>query len=252
MRGLFGALALSLLAMLSLASPSPARADIQNDVFQVLCMPELDVLEVRELNILGEAAHKAIEESNEQLAKRYELYVPKWHGNLEGDSDDPIFGIRPTRFECRLSPGLVELIILPEPLPSNFRNVYSIAVTLRVAGHLVIDDLPFFPCAVGGPISRLMFNAGEGYFTLDGQFGGIRLRSTEPKRAFDDMWRLIFTKANGLHALQQEALDWHAPTPKALTMGDLDYAGIDYDNGEGRQWRCRYNGPGSPESRRPP
>lgn len=250
MKLVFSALVIACVAILSSAAPRFARADIQNDVFQVLCMPELDVLEVREIRIHGETAAKAIARHDEHLVSNYHLYTPRWHANLEGGSDHPNFGIRPTRFECRLSSGLAELVILPEPVPYNLLHVDSIAVTLNLDGRTIVDDLPFFPCAVGGPITGLLYNATEGYITLDGRFGGVRPRSSDPKRAFDDTWRLIFVDAKGLHALQQEELDWHAPTPTALTMADLDYAGIDHDSKEGRDWRCRYDGPGSPESRK--
>ncbi len=133
MRSPLVALALVFLALLLFASPRPARADVQNDIFQVLCMPELDVLEVRELHYLGQTVRDAIKQRNENLAKTYGIYAPKWNVRAVVGPDGTLDDIRSARFECSLSSGLSELDLTPLWLPQSSGR-YSVSLTLRVAG----------------------------------------------------------------------------------------------------------------------
>ncbi|MGD9537025.1 MAG: hypothetical protein AB7P52_04645 [Alphaproteobacteria bacterium] len=238
----------------ALMAAGPARADISSDIFQVLCMPELDVIEVRELWIQGETAFKAIERPNEQLKEAYGIYAPKWHDTRQLTWDDMRSTDLRTRFECRLSTGLVELTLLPEPLPPHGWGVdASIAVTLTVAGRMIVDDVPFALCENGGPITSLLYNATIDHLVLTGQFGGKR---PEPPYAglagFTDIKRRFSVEPDGLYAAEERSVGWrvrHGP----LQATDIDYIGIDYDRGEGIELQsCRpeFVGPSMPESRK--
>lgn len=230
-----------LVAALGTLEPSrAARADIQNDVFQVLCMPELDVLEVRQLDVTQEAARRFIKQHDQAIADARHLYVPDWHARLDVDPADPSYGIVPTRFDCPLASGPAELVILPEPIP-ELGN--SIAVTLRVNGKIVVDDVPFILCAKGGPITGLTYVASMTGLIVAGNFGGTWLDEAPREKILDAIRRSFH--------VEPSKGSWGRPLEQGrLRPIDIDYHGIDYDKGEGPEAEtCRYKGPGSPRSR---
>lgn len=214
----------------SLAPARVARADIQNDIFQVLCMPELDVLEVRELDYNGETVYRAIKQRNENLVTRYGIYSPRWNVRSVPGPDRPLIEAGSARFECSLSSGLGELTVYAEPLPQSSGH-FSIGISLRVAGRLLVDSVPFVLCRTGGPIRRFVYNAAEGYFTIEGRFGGLRDRPSDATVPLKNDWRLFFVESGGISALNDQQLGW-SYRPGALRSSDIDYAGLDYDNRE--------------------
>lgn len=91
--------------------------------------------------------------------------------------------------------------------------------------------MPFVLCRTGGPIRRFVYNATEGYFTIEGKFGGLRDRPSDATVPLKDDWRLFFVKDTRLSTLHDLQLGWHYRAG-ALRSSDIDYAGLDYDNRE--------------------
>ncbi len=236
--------ALGLSALLVVAALSAAHADEGGapapEIYQVLCLAELDVIEVRRLDIAPETAREFIARRDQAMADADKLYVPDWHARLDLEPTDPLYGIEPTTFKCPLTIGPAELVLLPEPV-EGYGN--SLAVTLTVNGKLIVDDVPFRLCATGGPITRLTYNAHIESIELTGQFSGARLTGAESESVFDATNRYFgFDPKSG-----------RAPgllKPKKLRPSDIDYDNVNEDAGGSAVTKtCRYRGPGSAKGR---
>jgi hypothetical protein len=197
------------------------------------------VIEVRRLDVAPETAREVVARHDEKLAAANDLYIPDWHARLDRDSTDPSYGIEPTTVTCRFAVGPAELVLRPEPIEGYGS---SLAVTLKLKGKLIVDDVPFRLCARGGPITGLTYNAHAEQIVLVGRFSGTWLEGAELSAVFNATDRYF-------HFDRKE----HGPGD-LLTAGlrpkDVDYNGIDYDAGEGSTAEaCRYDGPGSPKRR---
>lgn len=156
---------------LLLAAIGAARAEDPTatapEIYQVMCLPELDVVKVRRLDVAPETAREMVARRDEKLAAANNLYVPGWHANPDHDPTDPGYGIEPTTFKCQLGIGPAELVLLPEPI-AGVGN--SLAVTLKVKNKVIVDDVPFRLCAQNGPIIGLTYDAYTERIMLDGRF----------------------------------------------------------------------------------
>lgn len=244
MRSLAPALGLALgllIAALGAAPPAPAGDLLPPpEIYQVLCAPEIDLIEVRRLDVAPETAREVVARRDEKLAAANNLYVPDWHAHLDRDSNDPGYGIEPTTFKCPLGIGPAELVLLPEPI-EGLGN--SLAVTLKIKGKLIVDDVPFRLCAHGGPITGLTYSGYTERIMLDGRFGVDWTNLKELSDVFNavSVW-YYFNPKNG------------APGGNRLKAGlrprDVPYNGIsDNAREHATAEACRYDGPGSPKRR---
>jgi hypothetical protein len=244
-------MALAIFVLVGLGSTGSLRAQEFNsiNVYQIVCIPELDLLEVRQLDFDGlDTPGRAIEHRRAIFEPR-NLYSPHWHVRFNYYDLDPDFGIEPTTFTCPLSSGLAELVVLPEPLPHRTVSI-SIAVTLRVGDRLIVDDVPFGHCVIEGPIVRLTYNAADRSLALE---EGLNEPWSYSSRTFhnDPFYpnRLTFLVADtGLRSLEPARVGW---TVKAEPLRAVDiYSDFDEAERAGRaDDACRYHGRGSPESR---
>ncbi len=194
MKLMFTVLAVAFGALALLAPTKDARADpiAWGDMYQVQCIPELDVMELRAVSVRGKRAQRVADRPDKRLQDEHGLFSPRWYYSTgsEVDRNDPErvpnntndFVRAPVRFSCTLSTGLVELVILPEPLVEFIvsggewwkpvgDDIQSISVSFRIAGRLILDDIPFHRCEDDAGISRLFYNAAENRFSLTGRFG---------------------------------------------------------------------------------
>ena len=186
MKLLFAVMVLALGALALLAPTKDARADWWADMYQVQCVPELDMLELRPFNVNSKIAthaieqrNKSLEPHNERIEKEHNLYVPHWHYRDDDDSVRyDLHGNRiypggmarwSARFTCKLSVGLVDLVILPEPLSDESEWFESISVSMLVNDRLILHDIPFRRCEDNAAIYALVYQGGN--FLLSGRFG---------------------------------------------------------------------------------
>lgn len=280
MKLLLVALALILGALALIAPTRMAHADWWAEMYQVQCIPELDVLELRPFNVNSKIAVQAIiEQRNEPLEKQHGLYVPQWHYRFEDASEgvdsagavvfDPGGFFRwPARFTCQLSAGLVELVILPEPLTEIWHSddgslsgagerIESISISLLVAGRLILDDISFLRCEDGARIFKFFYTGG--YFTLSGTFGQEQpTDGATPSRPIRPATKYFWVgpalvdvnegsgsspPQNHQYAPPLRAQDVLGPLPARIDEGEED-------NDEG--YNCMYLGPDAPSPHRQP
>lgn len=207
---LFAVLGLVVAVLALLAPTKGARADpiVWGDMYQFQCVPELDVMELRAVSVRGKRAQRVADRPDKRLQDEHGFFSPRWYYSTgsEEDQNDPArvpnktndFVREPAHFNCALSAGLVELVILPEPLVVFAMSggewwkpvgddIQSISVSLRIAGRLILDDIPFHRCEDDAGISRLFYNAAENRFSLKGWFG--LLPGQEPRSSDADRYR---------------------------------------------------------------
>lgn len=280
MKWLLAVLALAVGALALIAPTKGARADWWAEMYQVQCIPELDVLELRPFDVNSKiAVQTIIEQRNERLEKQHGLYVPKWHYRFEDASEgvdstgavvfDPGGFFRwSARFTCELSAGLVELVILPEPLTEIWHSddgslsgagepMESISISLLVAGRLILDDISFRRCEDGARI--LNFSYTGRYFTLSGMFGQEQLTdhvapSRPKRRATKYFWvrPTLVDVEEGSGSSPPQVHQYAPPLRAQEVLGPLP-ARIgegEEDNDEG--YSCMYLGPDAPSPHRQP
>lgn len=96
----------------------PAQAGPRDafTVYRVICLSALDFFEIRQLEFESiDIRPKVIDRRKEELQKIHGLYSPEWYVRLDVKPTNPEYGIKPKTFECPLSTGLAELVVLPEP-----------------------------------------------------------------------------------------------------------------------------------------
>ena len=158
MRTLLAWLALVVGAFMFLLPIRAVWADAATHVFQVSCLPEINLFEIRDVGGTDEPTGLFDGAELDLTGKAPVLYAPERHVDLSGSPyqmedvpANPNYGIHSTRFECRLRSVEIELIVFPEPAHRAQSDVVrDIAVTLRVAGHTLVDDVPFYPCEESG------------------------------------------------------------------------------------------------------
>ncbi len=234
------------------AALGPARPALAGDllpppeIYQVLCLAELDVIEVRRLDVAPETAREVVARHDEALAAANNLYVPDWHAHLDRAPNEPGYGIAPTIFKCKFSVGPAELVLLPEPIEEHAN---SIAVTLKLKNKVIVDDVPFRLCAHGGPITRLIYHAAEEYVFLEGSFRSYQSASPEAQASLATYSRRANIDRFGGISLRNEATGGHSIRFGGLRTSDLDYAGVDFARIAAGARKCRFAGPGSPDAR---
>ncbi len=190
----FAVLVLVVAALALLAPTKDARADpiVWGDMYQFQSGPDLDVMELRAVSIRGEKAQRVADRPDKRLLDEHGFFSPRWYYSTGSDVDqnDPAripnktndFVREPLHFDCTLSAGLAELVILPEPLVIFIvsgdewwkpvgEDFQSISVSFRITGRLILDDIPFHRWEDDAGISRLLYNAAENRFSLKGRFG---------------------------------------------------------------------------------
>ncbi|MGD9536647.1 MAG: hypothetical protein AB7P52_13465 [Alphaproteobacteria bacterium] len=180
----FPALVFALAVLVLLPSMKSVRAGQQvwgDMLYQFQCLPELDVMELRGLGTLGGQVQGMPMHRRKHVQSLHGIFSPRWYYS---DSVERGFEREPAYFTCALSTGLVELIVLPEPLvefsllggdwwrPTD-NGTQSIAVTLRIAGRVILDDVPFYRCEDDAEISRLFYSAKGNGFSIKGRFGSL-------------------------------------------------------------------------------
>lgn len=236
--------------VLLVAAVGPARAEdpaaTAPEIYQVMCLAELVVIEVRRLDVAPATAREVVVRRDEAMAAANQLYIPDWHAHLDRDSNDPSYGIEPTTFKCPFGIGPAELVLLPEPI-EGYGN--SLAVTLKVNGKLIVDDVPFRLCAQGGPIRRFLYNIAEEFITLEGRSKSYQSASAEWQASLFTYSRRSNVDRLGGISLSNRETGSSSVRFGGLKLSDLDYAGIDFANIAAKAAECRFSGPGSPDAR---
>lgn len=159
-------------AILLLLPGTFARADTATAYVQVICVPQLDMLEIRPVTVNGAAAAGAVKRWPDTLMRRHGLYALEPLMVVRGNRVEQI---KARLIDCRLSRGRVRVAI--RPLPGNWNlggrcgGALSISVTIHERNRMLADDLPFEGhCSLPHRIDRLVYLPGEGYMRLDGIF----------------------------------------------------------------------------------
>lgn len=170
-------------AILMLLPGAPARADTVTAYVQVVCVPQLDMLEIRPVTVNGAAAAGAVKRWPDTLMRRHGLYALE---PLMVVRDGRVEQIKARLIDCRLSRGRVRVTI--RPLPGNWNlggrcgGALSISVTIHERNRMLADDLPFEGhCSLPHRIDRMAYFPGEGYVQLAGKF------PSPPHRASDEI-----------------------------------------------------------------
>lgn len=201
MRVLLVGFAFVLIALAFIPMSRAARADAQTHVFQVSCLPEIKLFEIRDIGVFDEPKGVVTGPSYDLTDKGYALYAPAWAfyqlDKPPDERDDPLVD-SPTGFECRLGAYTLELLVTPIP-SSRYRDaVWDILVSLSIAGRWVFDNVPFEPCDNRGPITRLAFEGDQHAITLEGRFGGVWPDKVSPNDAWNNRFRRFDLKGYSL------------------------------------------------------
>lgn len=233
-----------------------AQADWWAELYQVQCIPELDVLELRPFHVNSEIAVHAVEQRNDRLEKEHGLFVPQWHYR---DNDDSVrYDFRgvlvnldgyvrwPARFDCPLSVGLVELIIYPEPLSDESGWLESISVSMLVNDRLILHDIPFRRCEDNASIYELVYEGGK--FRLSGRFGWMASRIGDMSaKALRGGIKTFRVEAGPIEVSasygNSSKLDLSRYTPPLMAEDVLNPAPPPHVRGEEESYHCEYRGP---------
>lgn len=256
MKLLFVALGLALGTLALLAPTKDARADWWAEMYQVQCIPELDVFELRPLSVNSQIAVLAIEQRNEQLEKQHGLYVPSWHYRDDDDSVRYDFQgkrIYPggyvrwsARFICPLSVGLVELVILPEPLADENEWAESISISLLVNDRLILHDIPFRRCEDNAKLDEFVYEGGN--FRMSGRFRWMAsMVGDASKNAVRGGFKNFRVEPGPINVTVDYGLSGHESsryTAPLLAEDILNPAPPHHIRGEEEHYHCRYRAPG--------
>lgn len=231
---------------LTFSVPTHAADPIPANLYQMTCLPALDLFEFRRLELWElDTRASVLNRHRRQFEKAYALYAAEWHMKFKGARPDvdSATSVEPKKFQCELSDGFVELIVRPEPRMTVFG--VSVSVTLLIAGRKIVNDLPFAACNIVDPISRVTYRSADRRLEFTGEFGGLRTQPTDPTDRFADTFRTYFIEANSIRATNVEALG-RAKRTLPLRDFDIDYSGSGGFLEIGRMYDdCRYHGPGS-------
>ncbi len=230
-----------------LSIPAHAADPVPSNLYQMTCLPALDLFEFRRLELWDlDIRASVLTRQRNQLEKAYALYAAEWHMKFRGARPDvdSVTSVEPTKFQCELSGGLVELIVRPEPALLEILGV-SVSVPLQVAGRKIVNDVPFVAYNIVNPISRMIYRSADRRLEFTGEFGGLRTQPTDPTNRFADTFRTYFIEADSIRATNVEALG-RAKRALPLRDFDIDYSGSGEFLEIGRMYDdCRYHGPGS-------
>jgi hypothetical protein len=202
-----------------------ARADAQIHVFQVSCLPEIDLFEIRSIGSFYEPRALVAGTSHDLTGKGYALYSPVWAfyqlDKPSGERDDPLVA-SPTGFECKLRTDTVELFVVPIPSKSYSAGPVDILVSLSIAGHWVVDNVPFRLCEDRGPITRLAYEGDLKSLSLEGRFGGTWPDKVDSNDAWDNRQRRYLYDSASLEQWDS-VIRGQKALPIPLTAKDIDY-----------------------------
>lgn len=255
MRLLLVGIAFMLIALAFIHMSRAAQADPATHVFQISCLPEVDLFEVRSLTGSYEPTGVFDGDEFDLTGKGYVLYAPERHADFsgspfpiaEGINENPNYGIHSTRFECRLHTDSIELVVWPDP--SVDLAVNNIAVTLRVSGRLWVEDLPFNPHEDRGPITSLVYDGEIKEVIFNGKFGGIWPKQMSPNQVLGNLVRTFPIYGGHLNVLDLKTRILLS-IMRPLRAEDIDYhIWTSEDRYELPIKDYRYRGPGAPAER---
>ncbi len=240
MRALFVGVAFALIALAVIPLSHAARADNQVGILQISCVPGGNFFEIRDIGSLdiGNLDTSRLDKliglvagsTHDLTEKGHALYSPVWAYyrpdipvDVQEKTTDRESTLHITRFECTLPASTVELKIVPVFSGIRYGGaVRDIMVSLRVADHWVVKNVPFEPCEDRGPITRLAYEGAFGTVRFEGRFGGVWPDKVSSSEAWDNRQRRYLYRGAKLVPWDTIQRDRKA-LPIPLTMRDLDY-----------------------------
>ncbi|MSO69754.1 MAG: hypothetical protein EXQ98_05685 [Alphaproteobacteria bacterium] len=161
-----------MIALALIPTSSTARADNQIEVIQISCLPGGNFFEVRDIGSLdiGNLDTSRLDKliglmagsTRDLTEKSHAIYSAAWayyRPDIPVDDQEKIIDrestLHITHFECKLPASTVELKIVPVFSGIRYGGaVRDIMVSLRIADHWVVKNVPFEPCEDRGPITR--------------------------------------------------------------------------------------------------
>ncbi|MBM3597560.1 MAG: hypothetical protein FJX35_05055 [Alphaproteobacteria bacterium] len=158
------------LAALLLVAAFSVHADERAEFVQVICVPELDMVEIRPVTVNGGTAVAAARRWPDALKRRHGLYALR---PLLTERDGKVLAIRARRIDCRLSRGRVRVTVAPLPgntdLAGPCGGALSIELSIDEGNRMLVDRLPFERrCDQPYRLARLVYMPGQGYLTVEG------------------------------------------------------------------------------------
>ena len=211
-------------------SPRTAQPSNPYDLYQFVCLPKLDLVELRLIGFFGEIRQGSIGIRNEHLEQAYGIFGPHWLADPDpdpkADGMDP--ASQPVRFTCALASGPVEIEVKAVP---DGRYSLAIAVTVSTSDRKLVEELCLSCCAFcdnENAIKRLSYDDRSGSLTLYGEF--LREpRNLSVAGPIYDPYRRFFIETDGIRAADPEATGW-TRRQSALTAHDIPVA--DWRTGE--------------------
>ena len=159
--------------LFAILTPATAHADTVNQVFRILCMPELGYFEVMRDNINGEEAYEQLRNNPDEMWEKYKVKDLETLVNNR-NTEDMTFDTFSS--SCKMGEDTYEISVTPYAYP-NMHAVYSCSDTtfmdvyIEKNGKIIVEKLPFVDdCASMGVLKRLRILHYEGYLQTFGTF----------------------------------------------------------------------------------
>ncbi len=225
MRALLIGVAFVLIALALVPMSRAARADAQTNVFQISCLPQIKLFEIRHIGVFDKPKGLVAGPFHDLTNKGYVLYAPYWaYYQLNkplNERDEPRVA-SPTGFECRLGAYTLELFVAPISSGRYRGNVEDVLVSLSIAGRWMVDNVPFARCEDRGPITRLAFEGDQHAITFEGRFGGVWPDTVSPKDAWNNHSRRFQLRGYSLDDWDEEIRTLKI-LPHPITRDSIDY-----------------------------
>lgn len=205
-----------------------AFADNPYRLYQAVCLPALDLVELRFLGFFGETRQGSIAVKNERLERAYSILEPRWYAPTERAFDVSGSAGDVRRIECPLRSGAIELAVRSVPIG---RADFTLMVTVKVGRRTIVDGLCFSCCDWcnnNSEIERLSYDGRARTLTLYGDFLRQRPNPHVSGPIHDDIRRFLI-ETDGIRSADPEATGWTARRG-ALTSHDIPVA--DWESGE--------------------
>lgn len=197
-------------------------------LYQAVCLPGLDLVELRFLGFFGETRQGSIAVRNERLERAYGIFEPRWYAPTERSFDVSGSASEVHRIECPLTSGAIELVVRSVPIG---RAEFTLIVTVNVDRRTIVDELCFSCCALcenDSEIERLSYDGRARSITLHGDFLRQQPNPHVSGPIHDDIRRFL-VETDGIRSADPEATGWTARRG-ALTSRDVPVA--DWESGE--------------------
>lgn len=204
-----------------------AFADKPYSLYQVVCLPVFDLVELRLLGFFGERRF-SLERENKSLRESYGIFEPRWYAPAKRAFDVSGSASEVRRMECPLPSGTVELAVRSVPIG---RADFTLTVTVEVDHRTIVDELCFSCCALcdnDSEIERLSYDGRARSVTLYGDFLRQRQNSPVSGPIHDDIRRFL-VETDGIRAADPESIGW-TTRRGAITSHDIPVA--DWESGE--------------------